>query len=135
MRERGDGCEGEERKDLRFLFQSGSFIIIVSVLSLVYVHFPVIPQSYRDAYRFYNVVSITMPYRDHITNEEVKARIGNAIGPYEDLLTSVKRRKLKWYGHDHLGCPRLSYREQVKEGDERQTEETMGRQHQRVAWP
>ena len=26
-------------------------------------------------------------------------RIGNAIGPYEDLLTSVKRRKLKWYGH------------------------------------
>ena len=38
-------------------------------------------------------------YRDHVTNEEVKARIGNAIGPYEDLLTTVKRRKLKWYGH------------------------------------
>ena len=38
-------------------------------------------------------------YRDHITNEEVKARIGNAIGPHKDLLTSVKRRKLKWYGH------------------------------------
>ena len=38
-------------------------------------------------------------YRDHITNEEVKARIGNTIRPYEDLLTSVKRRKLKWYGH------------------------------------
>ena len=38
-------------------------------------------------------------YRDHITNEEVKARIGNAIGPYEDLLTTVKRRKLKWYGN------------------------------------
>ena len=37
-------------------------------------------------------------YRDHITNEEVKARIGNAIGPYEDLLTSVQRCKLKWYG-------------------------------------
>ena len=35
-------------------------------------------------------------YRDYITNEEVKARIGNAIRPYEDLLTSVKRRKLKW---------------------------------------
>ena len=29
----------------------------------------------------------------------MKARIGNAIGPYEDFLTSVKRRKLKWYGH------------------------------------
>ena len=38
-------------------------------------------------------------YTDHITNEEVKARIGNAIGPYEDLLTTVKRRKLKWFGH------------------------------------
>ena len=37
-------------------------------------------------------------YRGHITNEEVKTRIGNAIGPYEDL-TSVKRRQLKWYGH------------------------------------
>ena len=38
-------------------------------------------------------------YRDHITNEEVKSRIGNTIVPYEDLLTSVKRHKLKWYGH------------------------------------
>ena len=37
--------------------------------------------------------------RDDITNEEMKARFGNAIGPYEDLLTSVKRHKLKWYGH------------------------------------
>ena len=46
---------------------------------------------------FRNLLGI--PYRDHITNEEVKARIGNAIGPYEDLLTAVKRRKLKWYGH------------------------------------
>ena len=38
-----------------------------------------------------------LSYKDHITNEEVKARIGNAIRPYEDLLTSVKRHKLKWY--------------------------------------
>ena len=38
-------------------------------------------------------------YKDHITNEEEKARIGKAIQHYEDLLTSVKRRKLKWYGH------------------------------------
>ena len=38
-------------------------------------------------------------YRDHITNDVVKNRIENAIGPYEDLLISVKRRKLKWYGH------------------------------------
>ena len=38
-------------------------------------------------------------FRDHITNEEVKARIENAMGPYEDLMTSVKRRKLKCYGY------------------------------------
>ena len=38
-------------------------------------------------------------YREHITNEEVKVRIGNAIGQCEDLLISVKRCKLKWYGH------------------------------------
>ena len=42
---------------------------------------------------------LTILYRDHIANEEVKARIGNTIGPYEELLTSVKRCKLKWYGH------------------------------------
>ena len=28
-----------------------------------------------------------------------KARTGHAIGLCEDLLTSVKKRKLKWYGH------------------------------------
>ena len=38
-------------------------------------------------------------YKDHITNKEVQNRIRQAVGPYEDLLTSVKRRKLKWYGH------------------------------------
>ena len=39
-------------------------------------------------------------YRDHITNEEVKTRTGSAIGlSYEDPLTSVFRRKPKWYGH------------------------------------
>ena len=39
---------------------------------------------------------LCISYRDHITNQEEKARIGNTIGPYEDLLTLVKRRKLKW---------------------------------------
>ena len=42
---------------------------------------------------------LCISYRDHITNEEVKARTENAIRAYEDLLTSMKRRKLKWYGH------------------------------------
>ena len=37
--------------------------------------------------------------KDHVTNEEVLAKIQLAIGPHEDLLTIVKRRKLQWYGH------------------------------------
>ena len=38
-------------------------------------------------------------YKDHVTNEEVGAKIQLAIGPHEDLLTIVKRRKLQWYDH------------------------------------
>ena len=38
-------------------------------------------------------------YKDHVTNEEVRAMIQRAIGPHEELLTIVKRRKLQWYGH------------------------------------
>ena len=38
-------------------------------------------------------------YKDHVTNEEVHAKIQQAIGPREDLLTIVKRCKLQWYGH------------------------------------
>ena len=36
-------------------------------------------------------------YKDHVANEEVCAKIQQAIGPHEDPLTIVKRRKLKWY--------------------------------------
>ena len=32
-------------------------------------------------------------------NEVVRAKIQQAIGPYIDVLTTVKRRKLQWYGH------------------------------------
>ena len=38
-------------------------------------------------------------YKDHVINEEVCAKIQQAIGPHEELLTIVKRRKLQWYGH------------------------------------
>ena len=36
-------------------------------------------------------------YKDHVTNEEVCAKIQQAIGPQEDLLTIVERSKLLWY--------------------------------------
>ena len=38
-------------------------------------------------------------YKDHVTNEEVRGKIQQAIGPQEDLLTIVKGCKLQWYGH------------------------------------
>ena len=38
-------------------------------------------------------------YEDHVTNEEVRAKIQQATGPHEDLLTMVKSRKLQWYGN------------------------------------
>ena len=37
--------------------------------------------------------------KDHVTNEEVRAKIQQAIRPYEGLVLIVKRRKLTWNGH------------------------------------
>ena len=48
--------------------------------------------------RYYRKV-LHISYKDHVTNEEVRAEIQQAIGPHEDLLTIVKRRKLQWSGH------------------------------------
>ena len=42
---------------------------------------------------------IHISYKDHVTNEEVYAKIQQAIGQQEDFLTIVKRCKLEWYGH------------------------------------
>ena len=35
----------------------------------------------------------------HIANEEVRSQVRALVGPYEELLTTVKKRKLRWYGH------------------------------------
>ena len=42
---------------------------------------------------------LNISYKDHVTNEKVRNKIQNAIGVYDDLLTMVKKRKLRWYGH------------------------------------
>ena len=47
--------------------------------------------------RFYRE-GLHISYKDHVTNEEVRAKIQQAITPHEDP-TIVKRRKLQWYGH------------------------------------
>ena len=42
---------------------------------------------------------LRISYKDHVTNEEVRAKIQQGIGLHEHLLTIVKRHKLNWYGH------------------------------------
>ena len=36
---------------------------------------------------------LRISYKDRVTNEEVRAKIQQAIGPHEDLPTIIKRRK------------------------------------------
>ena len=38
-------------------------------------------------------------YKDHVTNEEVRRKIQVAIGEYDQLLTLIKKRKLRWFGY------------------------------------
>ena len=61
---------------------------------------------------------LQISYKDHVTNEEVHAKIQQAIGPLEDLLTIVKRHKLQWYGHvsRSLGLAKTILQGTVKEG-------------------
>ena len=36
---------------------------------------------------------------DHVTNEKVRRKLQAAIGEYDELLTMVKKPKLRWFGH------------------------------------
>ena len=62
--------------------------------------------------------TLRISYKDHATNEEVHAKIQQAIGPHEDLLTIVKRLKLQWYGHvsRSSGLAKTMLRGRVKGG-------------------
>ena len=42
---------------------------------------------------------LNISYKDNVTDREVRNRIQNAIGMHDDLLTMIKERKLRWYGH------------------------------------
>ena len=67
--------------------------------------------------------------KDHVTNEEVYAKIQQAIRPLEDLLTIVKRRKLQWYGHVScsLGLAKTSCNAHEMGKKTRQTEKEVRR--------
>ena len=81
---------------------------------------------------------LRISYKDHVTNEEVCAKIQQTIGPHEDLLTIVKRRKLQWYGHvsRSSGVAKTILQGTVKGGKKkRQTEEEVERQYQGMDRP
>ena len=42
---------------------------------------------------------LNISYIDHVTKEEVRNRLQNAIEVHDDPLIMVKKRKLRWYGH------------------------------------
>ena len=42
---------------------------------------------------------MSISYRDHVANEEERNTIRHAVEQYEDLITTVKNRKLRWYGY------------------------------------
>ena len=42
---------------------------------------------------------LNISYKDHVTNEGVRRNIQAAIGEYDELLTLVKKRNLRWFGH------------------------------------
>ena len=42
---------------------------------------------------------LNISYKGHVTNDEVRRKIQAAIGEYGELLTLVKKRKLRWFGH------------------------------------
>ena len=77
-------------------------------------------------------------YKDDVTNKEVRAKIQQAIGPHEDVLTIVKRHKLQLYGHvsRSSGLAQTILQGTVKRvKTTRPTEEEVGRQHQGMDRP
>ena len=83
------------------VFLSSSKIRLMrSLVTLIFLYNLSEPQRKMQAMemRCYRKI-LRISYKNHVTNEEVRAKIQQAIGPHEDLLTIVKRRKRQWCGH------------------------------------
>ena len=90
-------------------------------------------QSSKEEYKPWKCGATTRYYashtKNHVTNEEVSAKIQQEIRPQKDLLTIIiKRHKLQWYGHvpRSSGLAKTIMQGTVKGGRRRQ-----GRQRQR----
>ena len=100
QRESAGGTTQIYKRQCGLLHQHFSIFSILHAPWANFSHFPLIvllPSGALEMKCYRKVLHIS--YKDHVTNEEVRAKIQQAIGPHEDLLTVVKRRKLQWYGH------------------------------------
>ena len=78
-------------------------------------------------------------YKDHITNAEIQSKITNAVRPQEDVLITVKKRKLTWCDYKHAtnssGLAKTSQnkpaRKRARKEKERKTEKAKRGQHHR----
>ena len=71
---------------------------------------------------------LRISYKDHVTNEEVCAKIQQAFGPHEDHLTIVERRRLKWYRSvsRSLGLAKTIFQDTVKRGQKNKADRKRG---------
>ena len=82
--------------------------------------------------RYYRKL-LRISYKDHVTIEEARPMIQQKIGPHEDLLPIVKRRKLSvvWSCLPFIRSGQKHFARHNERGKKtRQTEEEVGRQHQ-----
>ena len=77
---------------------------------------------------------LNISYKDYVTNEEVRRKIQASTGEYDELLTFVKKRKLRWFGHvsRSSGLAKTILQDTVK-GKKKtgETEEEVVRQYER----
>ena len=81
---------------------------------------------------------LLISYKDNVANEEVCAKIQQAIGPHKDLLTIVKRRKtaVVWSCLPFIRSDQNHLARHCERGKKtRQTEEEVGRQHREMDRP
>ena len=55
--------------------------------------------SYKDYVTNEDRRLLNVSYKDYVTNEDIHRKIQAAIEEYDELLTLVKKRKLRWFGH------------------------------------
>ena len=77
-------------------------VLVVSILLYGCETWTLLAETERRIQTFENKCLrklLRITYMEHKTNEYVHNKIKILVGPQETLLTTVKRRKLQWFGH------------------------------------